>query len=386
VFHLLEDMDRVLAAAQLGITMASLAIGWIGEAAIAQVIEPLFAGLPPLASTGLAHSIGLMVSFTLITALHIVIGEQAPKTIAIRYPERVSMLVSQPITAFDRLFRPFIWVLDRASETVLNAMGVESVGGHRTIYTVDELKQLVTESTEGGELEAEEQQMIHRVFEFADRQVHEVMIPRPDIVGLQKTATLTDLLAQFRQYPHARFPIYEENLDNIVGVVAIKDVLRCLAEDPQCFNQPLHDLIRPAYFVPESKPIGDLLAEMRRQQQQMAVVIDEFGGTAGIVTAEELVEEIVGRLSDELVSETPMVETIDERTVQVDAGQRVDEINDGLNLNLPEADEYETLAGFVLHHLRRIPKEGECFRYNNLQLTVTVMKGPKIEKVLIRKL
>lgn len=381
----IDDPDRFIAATQLGITIASLGLGWLGEPAVAHLIEPLLTWLPGSWIGVTAPAISAAIAFSLITFLHVVLGELAPKSVALQYPEETAFTVAKPTVFFENLFRPVIWLLNGTGNLILRTVGLQAPPGHQRVHSVEELKMLVTASEREGVIEAEDREMIHRAFEFSERQVHEVMIPRIDIVGLESTATVADLLRVFQKHSHARFPIYEENLDNIIGVVAIKDVLRCLAENPQCFDQPLRDLIRPPYFVPESKPIGDLLAEMRRQQRQMAVVIDEFGGTAGIVTAEELVEEIVGRLSDELAKEPPAVETIDEHTFQIDAGQRVDEVNEELHLNLPEADEYETIAGFVLHNLRRIPKEGEQFKYDNLRVTITAMKGPKIEKVLITK-
>ncbi len=386
VRHAIDDPDRFIAATQLGITIASLGLGWIGEPALARLIEPLLNRLPGQWASVASHGLAVGIAFFIITSLHVVLGELAPKSIALQYPEETAFIVARPTLLTENLFRPLIWLLNGTGNGILRLIGLQAPSGHQRVHSVEELKMLIADSERGGVLESKERELLHKAFEFGDRQVHEVMIPRTDIVGLEATATLADLLREFQNHPHARFPVYEENLDNIVGVVSIKEVLRCLAEDLQCVNRPLYDLIRPAYFVPESKPIGDLLTELRRQQRQMAVVIDEFGGTAGIVTAEELVEEIVGRLSDELAAEPPPIETIDERTVQVDASQRVDEINEELHLNLPEADDYETVAGFILHNLRRIPKEGEHIKYSNLLLTVTAMKGPKIEKVLITKL
>ncbi len=386
--YMVEHTDRILAACQLGITMASLALGWIGEASVAELVKPplerLAVGMPGFITLGTAHFIAVVISFSIITALHIVLGEQAPKTFAIRYPETVAMWSARPILWFNGLFRPFIWFLDRASAGVLRLLGVEPIPVHGTVYSVEELKLLVADSQRGGVLEPEEREMVSRALEFAERQAREAMIPRTDVVGVEADATIADLLQVYRQASHARFPVYEGDLDNIVGIVAIKDVLRALAEDRNAFDRRVVELAREPYFVPETKLVGDLFAEMRHQHIQMAIIVDEYGGTAGIVTAEELVEEIVGRLSDELVPPETAIKALGERKVQIDAQLRVDEVNEELGLKLPEGDDYETVAGLILHQLRRIPDEGEGLRVDGVQLTIAEMKGPKIEKVIIQ--
>jgi CBS domain containing-hemolysin-like protein len=382
---LVDNPDRVIAASQLGITMASLALGWIGEATVAAIIEPPLEALLGQWSEVAAHTIGVATAFALVTFTHIVLGEQVPKTIAIRYAEKAALFVSHPMDWFIRIFRPLIAFLDGATTAVLRFMRMEPIAGHRTVYTLDELKLLVRQSQESGAIEAQQEALLQKVFQFGDRQVHEAMIPRPDVVGVEAQATVRDLLELFSEASHARFPVYKEDLDDIVGILAIKDVLRALAEDPAQIEASVGSLVRPAHFVPETVAVADLLADMRASHNQMAVVIDEYGGTAGIVTLEELVEEIVGRLSDELVAEEDPVVELDERTVEVDAQLRVDEVNDRLNLILPEGENYETLAGFVLCRLQRIPAVGEAFQYRNLELKVTQMKGPKIEKVRIRR-
>ncbi len=384
--RLVQDPDRVIAASQLGITMASLALGWVGEATVAAVIEPPLEALLGRWSEAAAHTVGVVVAFALVTFTHIVLGEQVPKTMAIRYPDGMSLTISRPMDAFIRVFRPLITLLDWATGSVLHLLRMEPIGGHETVYTLEELKLIVRESQAGGAIEAQQEEMLQRVFRFGDRQVHEAMIPRPDIVGLDKNARIKDLLATFAQASHARFPVYEDDLDNIVGIVAIKDVLRTLAEDPSQTDASVGSLARPALFVPETAPVGDLFTQMRATHNQMAVVIDEFGGTAGIVTLEELVEEIVGRLSDELVAHEEPIVRFGDDSAEVDAQLRVDEVNDHLELKLPEGEHYETVAGLILYHLQRVPVEGDTLRYQDIELHVTQMKGPKIEKVRIQHL
>jgi putative hemolysin len=382
---LIDNPDRVIAAAQLGITMASLALGWIGEATVAAIIEPPLEALLGRWSEAVAHSIGVAVAFALVTFTHIVLGEQVPKTVAIRYSEQTSLAICRPVDWFIRIFRPLILLLDKATALVLRLIRMEPIAGHRTVYTLDELKLILRESQEGGAIEAHQEEMLQKVFQFGDRQVHEVMIPRPDVVGVEVDATTQGLLGLFAEASHARFPVYDGDLDNIVGIVAIKDVLRALSQDPAGLRAPIGALMRSAQFVPETVAVADLLAQMRASHNQMAVVIDEYGGTAGIVTLEELVEEIVGRLSDELVTVVEPVVQLEEGIVEVDAQLRVDEVNDRLGLEIPEGEHYETVAGFLLCRLQRVPAIGDVLRYEALELTVTEMKGPKIEKVQIRR-
>jgi CBS domain containing-hemolysin-like protein len=383
--RLVDNPDRAIAASQLGITMASLALGWIGEATVAAIIEPPLDALLGRWSEVAAHSVGVAAAFALVTFTHIVLGEQVPKTIAIRYAERAALFISRPMDWFTRIFRPLIALLDGATAAILRLIRMEPIAGHRTVYTLDELRLLVRQSQESGAIEARQEALLQRVFQFGDRQVHEAMIPRPDVVGVEAQASVRDLLGLFAEASHARFPVYRDDLDDIVGILAIKDVLRALAEDPAQFEAPVGSLVRSAHFVPETVAVADLLADMRASHNQMAVVIDEYGGTAGIVTLEELVEEIVGRLSDELVAEEEPVVEVDERTVEVNAQLRVDEVNDRLDLKLPEGENYETVAGLVLCRLQHVPVVGEALQYRNLELKVTQMKGPKIEKVRIRR-
>ncbi|MGC8837464.1 MAG: hemolysin family protein [Anaerolineae bacterium] len=381
----IDDPDRFIAATQLGITIASLGLGWIGEPALAHLIEPLVGWLPGAWRGTASHGVAAGLAFFLITFLHVVVGELTPKSIALQYPEETAFLVARPTLLTETVFRPLIWLLNGAGNGLLHLVGLRAPTGHQRVHSVEELKMLIAASEQEGVLETEETHILQRAFDFGDRRVQEAMIPRPEVVGLPAEATVADLLRTFRHAPHSRFPVYEGDLDNIVGVVSVKDVLHLLAEDQAAWQRPVRELARPALFVPESKPIGDLFAEMRERQVQMAIVLDEYGGTAGIVTAEELVEEIVGRMSDEWVAEREMVR-IDEDAVDIDALMRVDEVNEELGLALPENENYETVAGFLLYRLGRIPEEGERYRYGDLVLTVTKREGPKIARVQVRRL
>ena len=227
--------------------------------------------------------------------------------------------------------------------------------------------------------------MLHKVFDFGDRPVREVMVPRTEVMWVEKGTKLVDFLKIYAESPLSRFPVYEENTDNVVGVLSVKDVLMTQARDVINEETTVDDLIRPAYFAPESKNISELFTEMRDKNYRMAVVVDEYGGTAGIVSLSGLVEEIVGVVGDELAEAEKEFEAIDEYTFQVDGGMRIEEANEEMELELPESEEYETVAGFVLSLLGRIPKTGERLRYMGMNLTITEMRGLKIEKILLAK-
>ncbi|MBI4788006.1 MAG: HlyC/CorC family transporter [Chloroflexi bacterium] len=382
-----HDPDRFIAATQLGITIASLGLGWIGEPAVARLIEPLFAFLPPALVGPAVHSVAASaIAFTIITFLHVVIGELAPKSVALAYPEQTSLFVARPTVIFENIFRPVIWALNGAGNGLLRLVGLHRPAGHQLVHSVEELKMLVSATAASGELEPREKAMLQNVFEFNDRLVREVMIPRPDMVVIAEHTTIDEFLQTFTQTTHSRFPIYARTIDNITGFIAIKDVLRAMAESADARQKPVRAFARPPMFVPESKRVGSLFAEMQTQKNQIAIVIDEFGGTAGMVTLEELLEEIVGRLGDELAGGGPVSEMVDEHSMQFDGQLRVAEVNEQLGIALTESADYQTIAGFVLYALHHIPKEGEQFRADNVRITVTSMEGPKIEKVLITRL
>ena len=388
VLHVVEDPDRFIAATQLGITIASLGLGWIGEPALARLIEPLFAFLPNLWANVATHSIAIGVAFALITFMHVVLGELAPKSVALQYPEATAFIVARPTIWTENIFRPFIWLLNGAGNLILRLAGLQRPTGHQLAHSVEELKILVRASQESGILEEQEGKMAMRVFEFSDRAVREVMIPRTDVVAVERTATVQELLELFTRHPHSRFPVYKEDLDHVVGILMMKDVLTALAEQgPAVRPRTLGEakLIRPAFFVPESRRVGDLLPEMRAAKVHMAIVLDEYGGTAGLVTVEELIEEVVGRVSDEWVTESLPIKAVAEGVWEVDALVRVDELNAELQLGLPEQPEYETVAGFLLWLLGRVPQQGEEAHWENLRFQVLEMKGPKIERVSIAR-
>lgn len=389
--RVLENPDRVLAAAQLGITMASLALGWVGEPFVADLLAvPL--GLLPLDTwvdmEFVTHTLSVIIAFTLITSCHIVLGEQAPKIYSIGSAERTIIFLAPFIIVFDKIFGPFIHSLDRATTAVLKLVGTKPISSHhRAILSIEELKRLVSDSQEDGVLEENEEIMLRNVFEFADRQVSEAMVPRLDIVAVDVGARLSEFLAIYTKSPHSRYPLYEGTLDNIRGFVPIKDVLHFMAaKGVDSLKEPLSPLMRPVVVVPVFKLIGELFEEMQEQGLSLAVVVDEYGATVGMVTPHELLEKIVGRLRDEAATNERVVSQLDEKTAVVYAQLSIEEVNSELCLDLPENPAYETLAGLILYELKRFPKVGEELVVTNVHLTVTEMIGTKIEKVVVKQM
>jgi len=326
---------------------------------------------------------GLLVASLGMTVLIVLFGEITPKTFAARNSERISLLVARPISLIVKLLTPVIYVFTAIANFLI---GLMSRGRElqSPFVTPEEIRLLATIGEQQGTVLEMEREMVHKVFEFGQRQAREVMIPRPDIVGLDIDTSVKDVLETFTCSSHSRFPVYSGDLDHVVGFVSVKDLLSAMANEALMAGSDLRLLVRPTILVPETKSVGQLFHEMRTQRIQIAIVIDEYGATAGMVTLEELAEEIVGRLTDEWVTE-PCLVRIDENTAQIDGLMRIDELNRELGISLPEDDSYDTIAGFVLCQLRRIPEEGEKLSRANCELTVQEMKGPKIEKLLIKK-
>ena len=317
-----------------------------------------------------------------VTLLLLVFGEVIPKNYAAKHSQGVALFYARPVSLIMWLLTP--------STAILNWMGTgvaklaQGSADPETVVTEEEIRTMISVGMEEGVVEEEEAEMLHNIFEFGDSPVHEVMTPRPDIVWIEEGTRLRGFLEIYAKAPHSRFPVYKEHTDNVIGVVSIKDVLMAQAQRSIDDNDPLDDLVRPILYVPTSKPIGSTFAEMQSNDTRIAAVVDEFGSVDGIVTLEQLLEEIVGSIGDELGGDTKEFETIDERTFIVDGGMRVEEANEELGLNMPEG-EYETVAGFVLARLGRIPEEGVQFKHGNLTLVVTRMRGMRIEKLRVTK-
>jgi putative hemolysin len=326
---------------------------------------------------------GVLIATVIITIILLIFCETTPKTIATRHAERLSLTFVGLIEAISWLFTPFVVALSWIASGFTKLFGGTPVP--QSLASEEEIRAMISMGHKEGTVEEEEATMLHKVFDFGNRPVSEVMVPRTEVVWITKGTKLGDFLKLYAQSPLSRFPVYEGKMDNVVGILSVKDIVMAQAKGNLSKDSLIDDLIRPAYFAPETKRISELFTEMRDNNYRMTVVIDEFGGTAGIVSLSRLVEEIVGPVGDELAEIEKDYEPIDEYTFSIDGSMRVEEANEEMKLELPEGEDYETVAGFVLDLLGHIPKEGERLKYKKLKIVITEMRGMKIEKIRVIK-
>jgi len=325
---------------------------------------------------------GILIATIGLTAFLLIFCEATPKTIASQHAERLSLIFARPLELISWLLTPFVIALSWIACRFTKLFG--GAPASRSLVSDEEIRTMISVGHKEGKVEEAEAKMLHKVFDFGDRPVREVMVPRPEVVAIEQGSKVTGFFTLYAESPLSRFPVYQENMDNVVGILSVKDVLMAQAKDTITDTSTIDDLVRPAYFAPETKRINELFAEMRDKNFRMCVVVDEFGGTAGIVSLSRLVEEIVGEVGDELAEVEKEYEVINEYTFQIDGSMRIEEVNEEMGLELPEGD-YETVAGFVLHLLGHIPKTNEKLRYKGLKLVITEMRGLKIEKILLTK-
>ena len=377
---LLRDPSRFLSTVQIGITLVAIISGAFGEASIASHVTKA------LEDTGLSHSLADILSTAVVVFaigyMAIVFGELVPKRVALQHSEAIASRVAAPMLLLSRSASPIVALFSASSSGIIRVLGLQA--REEAAVTEEEIRLLIGQSAESGSVAEAEAELLDRVFHFGDRRVHEVMIPRTEVVWLERQSKLTDFYEVYGQSPHSRFPVYDDNPDHVIGVLVIKDVLAALAVDRVSEDSSIDVLIRPAFFVPETKLIGELFREMQERGTQMAIAVDEFGGTAGIVTLELLIEEMVGPMHDELRDEEPEIQPIDERTTQVDGSLSVEEAREELGIDIPEGP-YDTIAGFVLSRLGHVPKEGEALALEGHRIVVAEMRGPKIELLRVTR-
>jgi putative hemolysin len=371
VRRIVADPPRFIAAMQLGVTLTSLGIGALGEQALAHALDPYIATV-----------LAVVIAFLIITYMHVVIGELVPKAVALRYPERIALGVSTAVRGFFVLAYPLIWILQRSTELILRALGLETPGDEREALSEAELRMLLGRATEYGEIEREEQEMLYKVFDFADKEAADVMVPRPEVVALSIDLPPEECLAAVIESPFTRYPVYRETLDDIVGILHVRDLFSAL-NDQGFANVRIEELLRPAYIVPETKDLAALLADFRRTKFHLAVVVDEYGTMAGIVTLEDLVEEIVGEIEDEFDLPDESIEHVDDKTVRIDGTFPIDDFNERFGIELPIED-YHTVAGFVFGLLGRAADEGDEIEYNGLRFRVLETEGSRIERLEVQ--
>ncbi|MEF3302360.1 hemolysin family protein [Paenibacillus sp. GYB003] len=376
--RILGDMNAYLSACQLGITLTSLVLGWLGEPTIARIIEPLLTeiGMPE----SVIHIIAFIIGFTIVTAFHITIGEQVPKTYAIRKSEAVTLWSAIPMIVFFKIMYPFIWLLNGASNWMLRKSGVEPESEHDAVHTEEEIRLLVKESHKGGYIDNTELTLVDNVFEFTETVAREIMIPRTELACLYADRTFDENMEIATTEMRTRYPVADPDKDNIIGFIHIKDLLK--ARDGL---DNIRSIVRPIMSIPESMPISALLKMMQKKRTEVALLIDEYGGTSGLVTMEDILEELVGEIHDEFDEERSSIEKKDENTHSVDGLLHIEEFNDYFGLDI-ETDDYDTIGGWVYSQVEIPPKKNQRVQFKGFEMIVDEVDHMRVSRLIVRKL
>jgi CBS domain containing-hemolysin-like protein len=385
LLRVVEQLDAYISATQLGITMASLALGWIGEDTLAHLFRPVFRVLlpaAPAAQSVAAHSVSVGVAFATITFLHIVLGELAPKTLALERTERVALRVARPMELFYRVFKAPIWLLNQSGGLVLKLMRLRSRAESAATYTEEELRQLIALSHKSGHLGEDERQLIYNIFDFTETSLEEVMVPRLEIEALDAELSFAEMLGRFESTGYSRMPVYRGSLENIIGIALYKDLCQLVRSGERA---GIDAILRPPIFLPTSMKLNDALRSLRRSSVHMAIVVDEHGGVEGLVTLEDLLEQIVGEISDEH-DEVALGQILEQPdgTLILSGGLSIREANRRLGLGLPESDSYKTIAGFMIARAGRLLGAGDSVEHDGLRLTVHAAARNRILQVKIQ--
>jgi putative hemolysin len=367
VARMINRPDRLLSVILLGTNLVITAVAALATALVIRYLP---------------DEQGVLVATIASTVTILIFGESIPKTIATQHTKRLSLTFARPIEFLSWIFTPFVAALSFIASGVSKLLG--GTPAPMSLGTQEDIRNMISVGHKEGTVEESEAKLLNKVFDFGDRPVSDVMVPRPEVVSIEQGSKISDFYTLYEESPLSRFPVYQENMDNVVGILSIKDVIMAQAKGTIDNDTLIDNLVRQAYVTPETKRINELFAEMQEKNYHMCVVIDEFGGTAGIVSLSRLVEEIVGPVGDELAAAEKDYEIIDEHTFQVDGGMRIEEANEEMGLELPEGD-YETVAGFLLSLLGHIPETNEQVRYKELKMEVTEMRGPKIETIQVIK-
>ena len=375
----LKDLYRQLSAAQLGITVASILLGYVAEETVAVFLHDWFAALPSVLNFLARGAIVSVVAVSVITALHVVVGEQTPKAVAITFPEATSRWTAGLLILFSWITLPATNFLNWSSNLLVRLLGVKtSVEEMEGVHSPEEIVMLVKEMTKHGQLEQHDVEMIKGVFEFTDKTVRDVMTPRTEVVGVPASCTIRESFDRMAEAGRSRYPVYGESLDDILGTVHVKDLLSGYQQDA---DAPVESLMREALFIPDTREVEDALADFKQTKTHMAIVLGEYGGTSGIVTVEDLIEEIVGEIYDEYDETEEKLET-DEHSVTVPGDTKIEDLNTKFGFQITELH-YQTVGGFVFGRLGRLPKEGDRVRAQDLTLIVVGMEGRRVETVRI---
>ena len=388
VQSLQRSLDRLLSTTQLGITLSSLALGWIGENTMArlviEVIEKL--PLPSILAINLSHSVAIPFAFLSLAYLQIVLGELCPKSVALIYSEELARFFGPPIGVIAQVFNPFIWILNQSTHYLLRSVGVQDTTeeGYNRV-TPEELQLIIATEGESTGLEAQERALLKNIFEFSAVTAVEVMIPRTQLVAIAQTATFEELLREVTATGHSRYPVKGDSLDDILGIIDFKDLAQPLAQGELNETATVDTWVKPVKFVSESIALDELLALMQRSHLKMVMVVDEFGGTSGLITLQDVIEEILGNDLEGIIEEEDTLKMIDDHNFLVEAHINLDELNNVLGLNLPLTDEYQTLGGFLLYQWQKIPGEGETLPYGDLSFTIVDSEGPRLRQIHLHR-
>jgi len=377
---LLEKLDSYLSATQLGITLASLALGAIGEKTISSMLEVFFIKIGHPLSEISKHSISLPIALTFLTFFHVTLGEQIPKMIGIKYSMQTALIISWPLRIFYFICSPFIWFLNKTSNVVLRVIGVKALGDEY-FHSEEELRLILTESEEGGAIKPSENELIQNVFDFDDRIVKQVMVPQNRVIAIDVELGRNEVTKRVIEEGFSRLPIYLGDIDNIIGIVHSKDLLKAIIDNK---FRTLKEIMRPVHFIPESMKINELLRDFQKHHYQMAIVTNEFGSTAGLVTMEDIIEELVGEIQDEHDEEKPNVEKINDAEFIVNAQATIKEVNDILPIALPENTQYETVSGYINFIFGRIPPINDKRIVDGYEINILVRNRQSVDSIRLK--
>ncbi len=379
----LKDLDKFIAAVQLGVTISSIGLGWVGEGTLARIIEPLFVFLPGISQTVATHTVSATLAFALITFLHVVLGELIPKSIALEYTEKTALLIARPMHGITFIFGPFIWALNGFGNLVLKMLHIPHSHKGSLVHSTEELDMLVDASYDGGVLNETEKDMLHNVFKFSDLTAKQVMVPRTDMVCIPIDMSLDELNKLAAESQYTRYPVYDDDIDHIIGLVHVKDLYCLSIKDEVC---PIKNLLRDVLLVPETITMDNLVLEFKKRKGQMAIVVDEFGGTSGLITLEDVLEEIFGDVQDEFDEEEESdIKEIAPNTYIANAMMRLDEISEFFDLDNDdlEDDDVDTIGGLVVKLLGRIAEVNDEVTFKDLTFIVKEIDGARITKLEI---
>lgn len=377
-----RNIESVISAAQLGVTVSSLLVGWFGEPAVASLIFPLLRFLPSQLLFFTAHTIASIIAFLFITYLLIVLGELAPKTLALQKSEFVSQVIIAPLVFFSTLFKPFILLLNLSGKFVLGFFGLTAPGGHNLVHSEQEIKMILAQSGESGVIPEKEVEMVYNVFRLGDIPIKSIMVPRTDIIGFSSIMTLSEVVREIRRNPHSRFPIYKETVDKIIGFIHVKDIYQKVLHNKNTKTIEELKIIREILSVPETKKADQVLRDMRKKRIHIAVVLDEFGGTEGIVTLEDVLESLVGEIHDEFENPLQDIQKREDGSWLVDGRTPIDTIQSLFNFQI-KGQGYTTIGGLIFGLLGRQPKKGESVAIGSLTFTIESVDGRRIKNLVV---